>query len=120
MIPSFICKRVSAVEIGATFLCDFPSNLFKVQSKIEQNPTRNAIAFPQQTQQNMFGTDVFVTENPGLFGREKKNFFDPWCIRNVAEYFLIRTYANVFFNFRPDIFRLQPTLFEKIESASLA
>lgn len=79
----------------------------------------DAFAFNQQTEQDVFGADVGMIERLGLFGRQREDFLDARCVRNVADLFRFRAEADSFFDFHADDFEIDPHLLQSIDGGFL-
>src|SRR5437868_11674719 len=88
--------------------------------KATQHASGDAVAFTKQTKKNVFGPDIGVVELPGLFNRQRQDFFDAWRIWEVAEYLLIGADAYLLFNFDAHGVELKAELLEDDDSNALA
>ena len=58
----------------------------KIGAKFDEHLCCNTFAFANQTEQNVFGTDVVMTKLQCLTQRKFEHFFRPWCKWNMARW----------------------------------
>ena len=78
MIPG---RRAEGIEFPENFKPGF----IDIGSELFENGRGDAISFPQQTEQNVFGANVSVIEVLGILGGKSENFLYPRGVGNVAD-----------------------------------
>ena len=106
-------------EIRIEFLQDFVARPLDIDFETLEHPRGDAFAFAQQAEQNVLGADVGMIERLRFLAGERENFFHPRRVGNVADHLRLRTGADLFLDFHPDGFEIEPHLLEDVHRDAL-
>ena len=115
-----ILIRFRRREIGIEFLQNFVAGTLDIDFEILEHAGRDAFAFAQETEQNMFGADVRMIQRLGFLPSEREHFLHARRVRNVADHFCLRTGPNLLLDFHPHGFEIEPHLLEHVHGHALS
>ena len=107
-------------EIGIEFLQDLLAGLLDIHIEVLEDARGDAVAFAEQTQQDVFGADVGVVEGLGLFRSQGEDLLDARGVGNVADHLLIGPGADLLFDLHADGFQVEAQFLEDIDGDALA
>ena len=109
------------LKSGIEFLQDLLAAGFDIDVEILQHLGGDAVAFAQQTEENMFRTDVGVIERLGLAGGQGQDLLHPRRVGDIAaDLALSAIAADFLLHFLTHVLEVEPHALEDIDRHSLA
>ena len=96
-------------------LKNLPPRVVNRNAKPFQNAGRDAVAFEQKTQQNVFGANVSVMERLGFLGGKGQDSLDARGVWNVDDHLLIGAGPHQLLDFHADGFEIEADFLEDID-----
>ncbi len=106
-------------EIGIEFLEDFVAGAFDVDFEALEHAGGDAVAFTQEAEEDVFGSNVAVIERLGFLAREGEDFLDARGVGDVARHFGVGAGTDLFFDFDADGFQVEPHFLEHVDGNAL-
>ena len=129
-LPLFLRRRFFGRFAGAGFLCggqigveffqDFVAGLFDIDIEVFEDARSDAVAFPEQAQEDVFGADVGMVEVFGFFAGQRQHLLHAWGVGDIADHFLVGTGADLFFDFHAYGLQIEAKFLEDIDGDPLA
>ena len=113
------CALFLRVEVGIQFLQNFLPGLLDVDIEVFEDAGGNSVPFAEQAEQNVLRADVGVVERLGFLSRQRQDLLDPGGVGDVADHFLIRPGAHLFFDFHADGLQVEAHLLKHVDGNAL-
>ncbi len=114
------CGFGTFLEIWIEFFEDFLASALDIDLERFEDAGGNAIAFAEETEEDVFGADVGVVEGFGFFAGEGEDFFDSGSVGDIASNFGIGAGADLFFDFHANGFEVEAHFLQDIDGDALA
>ena len=119
-LAGFRDGRFLAGEIRVQLLQNFLARLLDVHVEAPQNSRRHAVAFAQETEQNVLRADVSMIQVLGLPFGQVQHLLHARRVGNVADHLLVGAGADLLLDFHADGFEVEAHLLEDIHRHALA
>ena len=107
-------------EIRIELAEDFVARPFDVDVEVFEDLGGHAVAFAQEAEEDVLGTDVGVAERLGLLAGEGKDLFHAGCVRNVADHLGLGTGADLFFDLHAHRLEVEAHFGQNVDRHALA
>ena len=114
------CSASGRREIRIEFFQNFVARPFDIEFEALQHSRRDALAFAQQPEQNVFGADIGMIERLGFLAGKREHFFHARRVRNVADHLCLRSGTDLFLDFHPHRLEIEPHLLQDVYRHALA
>src|SRR5256886_13266267 len=117
--PSLLLSIRSA-KVRVEFFDDFLPSPVQFDPELLQDSPGHAVAFPQKTEEDVFGADVGMMKRFGLLGSKRQDFRYARGVRDVAGHLLVGTTANHLFDLAPDGLEIHAHTSHHVDGDTLA